>query len=73
MTLDRNIVGRIGDRHVRPPARHQQTPGAGITGIATDEPVLAKQPEILPPGDGWPIDFRELDFIGRIACGLPLF
>ena len=64
MPVDRDVVGRIGEDHPGPLARHQDREHGRVAHIATDQPVRPELPDVAPadPGGG---GLRE-SVVGRV-------
>ena len=49
MAVDRHVVGRIGEDHLRPLAVHQRRDDVRLERVAADQPVRPELPEIARP------------------------
>src|SRR6476661_7510543 len=49
VTVDRNVIGRVGKDHPRTLIRQQIRIGCGITGVAAEQAVVTEVPEVAEP------------------------
>ena len=72
---DRNVVGRIHERHRGLAAAHQEREVAFTAGICAEQAVLVQVPEVAQLGHGWcrsPRGIERVGGIGRVfleVCG----
>jgi hypothetical protein len=67
MAVDRNIVGGIGEYHLRTLISKQTGINGGIRRIAADQPVFTDQPEIARACDGRARVVDLWDLVRRVA------
>src|SRR6202040_1468471 len=53
MTIDRLVVGRVGEHHCGPFLAHQRREGRGIEGIAAQDTMAAEDPRISELAERW--------------------
>ena len=59
MTVDRDVVGRVGKDQARRFVLHQVCVGRWIAGIGAKQAVVAEVPEVAEPGDRLRLDGRK--------------
>ena len=59
MTIDRNVIGRIGEHQPRGLAVHQFGIGGLVARICANEPVIPEQPKVAKPGNGLRLLLRD--------------
>ena len=59
VTIDRHIVGRVGEDEVSPLITHKPADIVCCSGVAAQNSMLAKQPEVTQARDGGIRQFRD--------------
>jgi hypothetical protein len=67
MTLDRHVVRRIGDHHLREGALQHRFVGGVAQGISADQPVPPEVPDVTRSTNGWAV-IEPGQIVGRIGC-----
>jgi hypothetical protein len=68
VSVDGDVVRRIGEYDGRRLAAHQEPVGLFRPCIPADEPMVPKNPAVSEAGDCWPVRIR----LGRIVLGSAL-
>ncbi len=71
MSIDRNIVGRVGEDKIRSLGLQEMIVGHGMPGIAAQQPMPIEEPQVTAPGHGrdWIGEGRDLVIRSMLRVG----